>query len=184
MFKFDHTLVFGGTGMLRKATEWIAEHSTKTVVFGRDIDKLTRIKEKNNCIEIRILDYTDTNKLIEEINRAYKNNGPINTVIAWIHSTAPDALSTIKSKIGTIQDEQWTLLLVKGSSANIDDILASESDFPFNCHLKVVQLGFKIIGSHSRWLTHDEISNGVIESLKGNKTKTIVGTLHPWDRRP
>ena len=47
-----------------------------------------------------------------------------------------------------------------------------------------MQLGFKIIGSHSRWLTHAEISNGVIESLKGNKTKTIVGTLHPWDRRP
>ena len=182
--ELGHTLVFGGTGMLQKATGWIAGHSTKTIVYGRNAYRLNRLGEQYNNVTTRDLDYRETNKLEEEIKLAYKSNGPIKTVVAWIHGTAPNAIPTIKEQIGLLQNEKWTLIIIKGSSSNLKSITSSETELPLNCGVKQIQLGFKIVGSKSRWLTHEEIADGVIAGIKSGNKKTVVGTLHPWNKRP
>lgn len=179
-----HTLVFGGTGMLGKATGWIAEHSTKTMIYGRNIHRLKKFEKQFNNVIPRVLDYQDTNKLEQEIRYAHKSNGPIMTVVAWIHGIAPQAIPTIKEQLGSLQNDRWILILVKGSSSNLSSIISSEKDLQSNCDVKEIQLGFKLAGSRSRWLTHEEISDGVIEGIKSGNKKTIVGTLQPWDKRP
>jgi hypothetical protein len=45
-------------------------------------------------------------------------------------------------------------------------------------------LGFVLEGNHSRWLTHAEISGGVIHSIQTQSKRHVVGTLTPWYRRP
>jgi hypothetical protein len=39
-------------------------------------------------------------------------------------------------------------------------------------------------GDVSRWLTHEEISKGIISAIHQDRKKTIIGTLYPWDKRP
>ncbi|MED4701280.1 hypothetical protein P9436_19755 [Lysinibacillus capsici] len=37
---------------------------------------------------------------------------------------------------------------------------------------------------HARWLTHEEISQGVIVAIQQDPPIHIVGTLQPWAKRP
>lgn len=184
---FGHVLVFGGTGMLAQATSWIVENATNTVVFGRNRQRLDFLKKriKSHRLQTEQLDYTCTDDLRKAIHQAYDQNGKIDRVVAWIHSTAPDAVNVIREQITKLQqDHPWTLVLIKGSSSNLASIIQQEEEYKDACTLQVVQLGFVIEGTTSRWLTHEEISNGVIEAIKSRKSTTVVGTLEPWEMRP
>jgi len=183
---YGHVLIFGGTGMLAKATGWIAARSERTVVFGRNRHRLERIAKQYDGygLEVKQLDYTDNAALIREIHAAHSQHGPIGMVVAWIHGTAPKALPTIKEQISRLQSDPWTLVHIKGSSSRLSDITKPDPDAPENCQVKEVRLGFVYDGTSSRWLTHEEISDGIIEAIKGNQPITVVGTLEPWDKRP
>ena len=45
-------------------------------------------------------------------------------------------------------------------------------------------LGFQLEGERSRWLTHEEISSGIIEALERQASRSIVGVVEPWEMRP
>lgn len=47
-----------------------------------------------------------------------------------------------------------------------------------------VILGFVTEGEDSRWLTHDEISRGVLTAIDGQASRFIVGTVEPRSARP
>lgn len=184
---FSHVLIFGGTGMLAQATGWVAERSDFTVAFGRNRQRLDRLEKRSAKYGLRIqeLDYTDTEALKNAVATAYTKYGEIDMVVAWIHGTAPNAISTIKQQIAMLQKtHRWLLIIIKGSSSNLSSIIATEATIPENCTVKEVQLGFIFNGTTSRWLTHEEISLGVIQAIKGNKSKVVVGTLEPWNKRP
>ena len=51
-------------------------------------------------------------------------------------------------------------------------------------HYRRVILGFVVEGGKSRWLTHEEISGGVIEAVQKDAERYIVGTVEPWSMRP
>jgi NAD(P)-dependent dehydrogenase (short-subunit alcohol dehydrogenase family) len=184
---FNHVLVFGGTGMLAQTTGWIAEHAKHTVAFGRNKQRLNGLAKKYGQygLEARELDYTNTEALRKAIKVTYTEYGKIDLVVSWIHSTAPDAIPEIKKQLSKLQkNHQWTLVVVKGSSSHLARITDSEMDIPDNCFLKEVQLGFKYNGVSSRWLTHQEISEGVIKAIREDKKNSVVGTLEPWEKRP
>src|SRR5699024_6392119 len=152
-----------GTGMLAKATGWAAAHANRTIVFGRNQARLDRLKNINsNGLEVRTLDYTDTEALKREVQSACLQGGPIDMVIAWIHSTAPEAIPAIKQQLSELQSEQWTFIHIKGSSRNLPRIVTPDApDHSMHCHVKEIQLGFIYDGFFSRWLTNEEISDGV-----------------------
>ncbi|WP_042220697.1 Rossmann-fold NAD(P)-binding domain-containing protein [Oceanobacillus manasiensis] len=182
--ELGNVLVFGGTGMLAEVTGWVAKHSTHTIAFGRDHNKLEQL-EMRYKVKARNLDYKDISALKEEVINAYKEHKTINMVIAWIHSTSPQAVSVIIDTLYEVQPhKQWTLILVKGSSSHLSGIKETREESVPNCTIKEVRLGFKIEEQGSRWLTHGEISNGVIQAIKGSNKETIVGTLEPWHKRP
>ncbi|MFD2630428.1 short-chain dehydrogenase [Oceanobacillus kapialis] len=182
--QLGNVLVFGGTGMLAEATGWVANHATHTIAFGRDPHKLARLA-KNYRIETKNLDYTDMDALRENVINAYKEHKAIHMVVAWIHRTSPQAVFVIKDTLNQLQPhQQWTLLLIKGSSSRLSDIKETQEESLPNCTIKEVRLGFKIEAQGSRWLTHGEISDGVIQAIRGNDKETIVGTLEPWHKRP
>jgi hypothetical protein len=70
-----------------------------------------------------------------------------------------------------------------GSSDKIEEISFNFNENK-NYEYHQIHLGFVIDGNKSRWLTHQEISDGVIRCIRMNTRKLIVGTLTPWDKRP
>ncbi|SIS62765.1 Rossmann-fold NAD(P)-binding domain-containing protein [Salimicrobium flavidum] len=177
-----NVLIFGGTGMLAEATEWIATHSTTAVIYGRDTRKLERLANTHGVVP-ETLDYNNINEVKEQVTHAYEKYGSIDMVVAWIHSTSPHAISEIKDTIRKLQpDHQWTLIVVKGSS-KVSDITGREQQGPDNCSVKEVRLGFILSESGWRWLTHEEISGGVIQAITGNDEEITVGRLEPWEKR-
>ena len=75
-------------------------------------------------------------------------------------------------------DFAWELYHVLGSSSNLDEMLR-KVPVPPECAYHQVQLGFVVEGSRSRWLTHDEISNGVIDA--SGTTGAAMWSAH-WSR--
>ena len=53
-----------------------------------------------------------------------------------------------------------------------------------NIQYRQVILGFVIEGGRSRWLTHAEISGGVLDAVRNDRLFSIVGTVEPWSLRP
>lgn len=80
-------------------------------------------------------------------------------------------------------DKEWSLYHVLGSNENLKEIKREIIEIN-NCDYHQVQLGFIIENNRSRWLTNEEISNGVINCIEVKSERFIVGTLTPWDKRP
>lgn len=176
----EHALVVGGSGMLAAASLWLAQNGYTVSVIGRNKEKLNRLQNKHNQIHPIAVDYYDTSDLQAKLRQSIADNGAYKLVVAWIHWHDKEILKAIADEI---KDNPWELFHVLGSSSQLDEIIRDAEDFP-NCTYHQVQLGFIVEGHRSRWLTHEEISNGVIESIRTKAKRHVVGTLTPWDQRP
>ncbi|PGZ93314.1 short-chain dehydrogenase [Bacillus pseudomycoides] len=178
-----HVLVVGGTGMLQEVSRWFVEQGFHTSVLGRNVKRLEEIKnackvpERVTCLAV---DYHDSDELRTKIKNSIKNNGPITLVVAWIHSTAVDALQIVSEEIEAVSKE-WQLFHILGSSAYKSN---KKVRYCSLCSYYRIILGFVVEENCSRWLTHDEIASGVITGIQHKQQEWIVGTLEPWDARP
>ncbi|XEC96614.1 short-chain dehydrogenase [Paenibacillus tarimensis] len=178
-----HALVVGGSGMLKKTSLWLADNSYIVSVIGRNIQKLSKLSDMSKNIIPISVDYYNESLFRSEVNNSIARNGPYDLVIAWIHSNEKQIIDIIYSEIRNISNKEWRLFHVLGSNSNLEDTLR-EIDYIESCEYHQVQLGFIIENYKSRWLTHDEISNGVINCINTNSKKYLVGTLTPWNKRP
>jgi short-subunit dehydrogenase len=108
--KMKHALVVGGTGMLKDVTLWLVKLEYHVSVIGRTKNKFSRIQNEvadPKQLTFLQLDYTNTNILKEKLTSAIAKNGPIELVVAWIHSTAPNALQTITEIVSTTNPNKW-----------------------------------------------------------------------------
>lgn len=178
-----HALVIGGTGMLKKVSVWLCNQGFYVSVIGRDRDRLEGVKHACNapgnvtCIS---LDYHDSDILKQSIKGAIKQNGPITLVIAWIHTTAKKALQVICEEV-ELHSKSYGLFHILGSSASQ---LERQKIGSSSCDYHRILLGFILQGEHSRWLTHEEIAEGVIAGIQSKQSDCIIGTLEPWELRP
>lgn len=176
-----HVIIIGGTGMLADASLWLADSGYKVSVIGRTKDKhLNLVKKANNpqMINHLVVDYTNYTLLEDQVRKAIENFGPVSLVVSW--TPIRQSLETV-NRIVAEQKDLWTLYQVKGSRRYFT---AESLLVPENCEHRSIYLGFIIEDSHSRWLTNQEISEGVIKSIKEDHTESIVGILHPYDKRP
>ena len=177
-----HALVIGGTGMLAKVSIWLSENGYHVSVIGRNPEKMQRLLEQNPAQMTPVLvDYTNSKELAEHLVHIQQKNGPIHLVVAWIHSTGQYVIPCLTELIP--RSQSWRLFHVNGSSANLQEIKAKTA-IPANIYYHQVLLGFKIESGMFRWLTHEEISDGIIEAIRENKSKHIIGTITPWKKRP
>ncbi len=130
-----------------------------------------------------IVDYCNIPLLQTKLRATIEQNGPIDLVIAWIHSYAGRTLESIVSEVSPCRNRPWKLFHILGSSANLSGI-QENLNLPNSALYYQIQLGFIIENGHSRWLTNEEISQGVIDAIRQNRLITIVGTLQPWEKRP
>ncbi len=120
-----------------------------------------------------LIDYKDNDELQASVNSTISENGHIELVVAWIHSDAPEALKIIADEILDNSNE-GELFHVLGSSSNLNAI-KRRVIMPDSCLYYQIRLGFVIKGGQSRWLTNEEISDGVIKAIKNkNKIEPLV----------
>lgn len=171
--------------MLSGMTKWVISRTEHLSLIGRNRDKLKRLGplSEQNHVKFISVDYHNTDHLQQTIRNFIRKFGAIDYLITWIHGSAPKAIPTILKEISQFQDDEWRFFHVKGSSTNIDAIHQTIK-VPNMCLYREVKLGFVIEENHSRWLTHDEICNGVMNAIIRDNVKTTIGTIEPWSRRP
>lgn len=180
-----HALVVGGTGMLSGVSLWLLNQGYHVSIIARNSGRMKDLIEQadlDSHITPLFVDYSNNDELQKKVHATINKNGAIDIVVAWIHSTAPDALKIIAKEV-SISKSEWELFHVLGSSSDLNR-MKREVTMPIGCAYHQVQLGFVIEGPRSRWLTNMEISDGVIEAInKRNKILTI-GQIDSWEKRP
>lgn len=178
----SHALIIGGNGMLKEASIWLASKYDYVTVIGRSKKKMKFLIDQCKNINPLYLDYHNTNHLKLRIEEQIRKLGDIDLVVAWVHSTAPDTLSTIINMVSK-QNNNWNLVHILGSRSNLETIKKNIS-ISENCTYSQVQLGFVRENNKTRWLTNTEISSGVIKAISQKDAKYIVGMIEPWEQRP
>lgn len=176
-----HALVVGGTGMLSDVTLFLKKEGYFVSVIGRDPSKYERFSEPSNSTFLSV-DYHDDDQLLPKIQNTIKQHGTFHLIVAWIHSSAPNALRIILEESAKANGE-FRLFHVLGSSSNLEKIKEAAA-VPENCLYRQIQLGFILEGSGSRWLTNHEIASGVIQAIKEDNPINVIGVLEPWEKRP
>jgi hypothetical protein len=159
------TLVVGGTGMLAGLVRALAEEGDDVTVLAR------RGWAGGGLVHSLTVDYRNT----PQLKLTLDHNGQFDRLVAWVHSDAPDALGTLRESV------LGDVLHVLGSAA-ADPGFPSRT--PAAGEPREVILGFVRGGDHSRWLTDDEISAGVLQALHSGEPRSVVGTVTPWIERP
>ena len=175
--------------MLAAATEYLASISETVTVTGRSKSKLLFLKfnsVKSKHINPVQSDYTFERTFLEDIHNETNKFGKIELAVIWIHSTAPQMSLKIA---GMLNETGCKFFHVLGSSFYRPGLLSPDlkgNGFEklANVEYRRVVLGFKIEDGNSRWLTNDEISEGVIHAIKNDLSLHVIGETEPWEKRP
>lgn len=184
MTQSKHALVVGGTGMLAGASLWLADQGYHLSVVARNSQRMESLMQKTGSGSLTPLyvDYREEDVLREELQKTIEKNGPVQVVVAWIHTIGKNALQIIADTVSE-NKEPCVLYHVLGSSSDLRQI-KQKAMLPGKCDYRQIQLGFILEGNISRWLTDTEISNGVIEAIQNDTEVYVVGVLEPWEKRP
>lgn len=172
-------LVVGGTGMLADVVQWLVGQDYQVAVVGRNRERFLRAQLAS--VEYIQQDYHQTDELRVAMGALLLHSGPFDLVVSWIHLTAPEALTTIQMALSR-QEQEWRLLHVCGSGAwkRPPQVVPTA-----NCLYRRVILGFVLTeGDSARWLSNQEISEGVIDAIRSDQPLSIVGVVEPWEKRP
>ncbi|MCS1351885.1 SDR family NAD(P)-dependent oxidoreductase [Mechercharimyces sp. CAU 1602] len=188
-----HALVVGGTGMLRGAVLALAESGWSVTVMARSQRRLHQLVEEvqqrgyKGAIHPVVTDYTLEKEWLEDCERAKEAYGLFQCVIAWIHGPAVHAPLQLARWLEQSESPSQFYHVIGSSGADptVDQVGRRA---PFQKLQRVsyheVVLGFIDEGSYSRWLTHEEISSGVLHALETSEKQVIVGSVRPWTKRP
>lgn len=183
-----HALIVGGTGMLSGVTRRLLRNYDIVSVIARNTRGFDRLENESGKLSTKlnrlVVDYADYKKLTGSLLKAIKDYGEISLCVSWVHSTAPLAPLIIAKVINDAHPADFYEVL--GSAVSLEGTEKREESFRAFDKLSYhsIILGFVIEGNNSRWLTNQEISTGVIESIeKGEKTQ-IIGVKEPWSQKP
>ncbi|TQR21700.1 hypothetical protein [Psychrobacillus vulpis] len=170
-----HICIIGGTGMLADVTKWYAESNYIVSVVARNVDKMKRMKKvcKNpEHIKSVFVDYRDSIRLAEALEQSIREYGPFSEVIAWVHHDGLDVIQTVFDLL----EEKSIVWQVVGSTANVES-LREQYNLPKEIQYRFVQLGFIRENNRRRWLSNEEIADGVIQSIRSGDSYNIIGEI-------
>jgi hypothetical protein len=184
----EHALVIGGTGMLRRATVEIAERSRRLTAVARTAASLAILSSLLSARQgdrYETSDWNQPNQFVRDLQRLVNEVGPPTLVLAWLHDMnlgprVAAAVSTPKTRCDFFQ------VIGSSGASPYGGAMAVRNQMETESHVKYFQvvLGFMQESGSSRWLTNDEISDGVLEAVRKRKAQHIIGTLDRWDQRP
>ncbi len=175
---FGNALIIGGTGMLDQTTKFLTQNANKVFVLSRHAEDYVRRDNISN-LNALVCDYSDAKQLDKILRASCEAHGAVDLAVCWIHSCASDARRVVARALSS----HGRYIEVSGSASSRvnktdQSFLGSEQKYQNVC------LGFVADEGGSRWLTNDEISDGVVEAILSGARSHVVGQLEPWDMRP
>ncbi len=187
----NHALVIGGTGMLSDLCLHLGRQYRIVSVVARGSEGLQSLKTRAGANNIKPnpihVDYRDNTRLRALLDSAVHMYGPVSLCVSWIHSSAPQATRIVAETINTGPDicRYYDLLSSTAADPSKDPTRRNGkfTKLDFVSYHSIV-LGFIVEDDNSRWLTHDEITEGIVRAIDCNARETVIGTVTPWERRP
>jgi hypothetical protein len=173
---FDHALVVGGSGMLAGCCRKLLSISKTVTVMARSE---TRIKAIAPGVVPLVCDY-DTDEAIASLSDLSPD-----LVVAWIHGRMPAFRRALAAHVRPGGCFVQVLGSAHGDPSRperLEEMKAVVKDLPLR--YQPVVLGFAVERGVSRWLTDDEISEGVFAAILDDAPISIVGKVTPWSAKP
>jgi hypothetical protein len=186
----SHSVVIGGTGMLARASITIARGSKLFTAVARTVASLealaSAIGETPRQRRFYLpLDWNQPDRFVGEISRHLHQFEPPSLVVAWLHdSKLGPRIASAVSKYGSHCDFFHVLGSSAASPLNDTVALRRQVHLGKDLNYHKVVLGFKRTERSSRWLTDEEISNGVLNAVSARRPLYTVGTTTPWNALP
>jgi len=167
-----HALVVGGSGMLAGLCITLADGREVTVV-GRDPEKLERVARQDPRIHPLSVDYEDVPAFTAALRGVVAKRSPITLAVCWIRSWAPQSLLAAADAV-TPGGRLFHVLGSQRSDASETAIeaLRRREELLY----RQVQLGEVVSGEGRRWLTNEEIADGVAAAVSADLPSFLVGT--------
>ncbi|MCI2429255.1 SDR family NAD(P)-dependent oxidoreductase, partial [Candidatus Acetothermia bacterium] len=164
-----HALVVGGTGMLWGLSLELARRGYNTSVIARREPRLQELikaaRAAGGFIHPVAVDVYRERELVAQLKEAIQRLGTIILVVDW---ASPNDSLDVAHLVGSPQ-QPCDYFHVLGSSAADPSRVNPERRVRFealpNIRYHEVILGFVIEGRRSRWLTHEEICQGVLRAI-------------------
>ncbi|MGD6855328.1 hypothetical protein [Bacillus infantis] len=178
-----HALVIGGTGMLKRVIESLCKEGFHVSAMGRSHDHFAKM-----MVEISVpagvsfiqADYYCPVQFQEGLIQAVRDRGMFDLAAVWMRSDASDSFQWLLQYIA--KDDKFTELYeIKGSHASREPFKGLDTS---SLKWMRIILGFRFEGEKARWLTHEEISEGVLKAVSLKASLFTAGVTEPWEKRP
>ncbi|QTD42571.1 hypothetical protein [Sporosarcina sp. Te-1] len=164
--------------MLRDVSLYLANHKYAVSVVGRTTAKMEQLmKESPPNRMFPIQEDYDKESFLEKVEESIEQRGMFDLIISWTPNYRLVERLCFLNENKTL----FRLIHIKGSRRYFQD---ETIEIPLSCMREIVYLGFIQEENTSRWLTHEEISQGVMRQIEDGGVGRIVGQLHPYDSRP
>ncbi|MHC2275456.1 NADPH:quinone reductase-like Zn-dependent oxidoreductase [Bradyrhizobium diazoefficiens] len=181
----SHVLTVGGTGMLRSATLALAKRTKRITIISRDPHKFaSEVNSLTGNVNDASIDYHDTLKLSNAVEHWQDVAGPIDLAVCWIHSSAPNALAAIAASLRGPAEIFQVIGSATGNPLDRARQWASTISGFSQVRHRCAILGSVATPSGPRWLSNEEISQGVLKGVVGPGPVHLVGAIHPPNRCP
>ena len=179
-----HTLVIGGTGMLRGVVVELALRGHIVSVVARGGERLASLeREGEGRIHGLAADWNDASRLEQTIADSAVQRGPIALAVVWIHSSSPEGPIAVARAVAPARRFFHVLGSAAADPSRPDSGAQARFEALGLAYHEVI-LGFVVEGGRSRWLTNDEIAGGVLHSIDADMPRSVVGVVEPWSFRP
>jgi len=170
-----HILVVGGTGMLSEMVEALAGDGGRLSLLSR------RASAREGGFDC---DYHDPAAFGAALEAAIARSGPIDLAVAWFHTLKIPAPRMLAEQVRGRMFQVLGSAMADPAHPDRLDTARKVADGLPDCAVRQVVLGFQVETGGSRWLTHPEISQGVLEAVRADRPLTILGRTEPWSARP
>lgn len=120
------------------------------------------------------LDYCDTRRLSEALEARVAEDGPFDLAVCWIHGTAPEAPAVVASHVDSCGGRYFHVLPSQANEVQVAERLAAPvTGANAGLRYRRVVLGSVSEDGGWRWLTHGEISDGVLEAIRLDRDHVI-----------
>lgn len=178
MKSFGRVLIVGGSGMLAGLARHLCERAERVSILARNEKRIRAVSE---AVDPIVCDYNDGVALAEALSLIEAPD----LVVAWIHGRAPQARRAFAERL--VAEGRFVQVLgsAHGDPSHPERLaeMAKAADaLPID--YQAVLLGFVVENGASRWLSNEEISQGVLAAIESEKPVAIVGTVEPWSAKP
>lgn len=174
-------LVIGGTGMLRPAVHELVDRGRRVVVASRRPEQAARPETGRGRFVPVVVDWQEPETLVDSIVTATGGRS-VTHVVVWVHSPYRTA---VMRELDRVVASDAIVVQVWGSAGEDPrNVLATELVTLPDRRMRDVILGYVREARVSRWLTHTEISDGVLHALDRAEALEVVGQIDLWDQRP